>query len=314
MRKIILDLDTGIDDAMALAYIAGSEEAELLGVTGTFGNVYTQKGVENALMLLHLLGREEVPVYPGARHAINRKRFLRQAVSARIHGENGVGQISLPPSQGKAEEKDAVSFLCEAIRKHKKELTIVTTGPLTNLALALQKEPEIKALLGPVVVMGGALTVEGNVSPFAEANISQDPHGAKLIFESGLDVTMVGLDVTLRSRLTRADTQKWRDCGSLAGKLFADMVDYYISQHFHSNKTACFLHDPSAAVCALHPEYFQYLPLHLTVCADGGTLGRTVADCTKLRCPDPKTKVCVGVDSEALEQELNRVLLKLFQQ
>lgn len=312
MRKVILDLDTGIDDAMALAYTVGCGEMELLGVTCTFGNVYTPHGVENVLRLLRLLKREDVPVFPGAEKAMEKPTFVREAVSARIHGENGVGQVLLPPTQGKAQSEDAVSFLKRSIREHQKALTIVTTGPLTNLALAFRRAPALAEQVGAVIVMGGALTVEGNVSECAEANISQDPEAARLVFESGADITLVGLDVTQRSQLTKEDTALWRSCGTEAGRLYGDMVDYYIDQHSHSGGTACYLHDPSAAVCALHPEFFQTLPLHLTVKTAGPTVGRTVADSTKLRLPEPKTAVCVGVLAKEVERELMGTLLKLF--
>ena len=310
--KVILDLDTGIDDAMALAYTLGRMEMELVGVTGTYGNVYTEVGVQNVLNLLAMFGKEDIPVFLGETHALYKDTFVRNAVGARIHGQNGVGEVEITQAKRQAETKSAVDFLIESIEKYGKELTIVATGPLTNLAKVLQTVPEIKQNIGSVVIMGGALTVPGNVNAYAEANISKDPEAAKLVMESGIDVTMVGLDVTQRSQLTKMDTQIWRELDTISGRTYADMVDYYISQHTHSNGTACYLHDPSAAICALHPEWFTMLPMHMTVVTEGEAAGRTIGDSTKLRTPNPNVKVCVGVQSEVLEQHLKETFLALF--
>lgn len=312
MIKVILDLDTGIDDAMALAYALGSNAVELIGVTGTFGNVYTDQGVQNVLNILNMCNRNEIPVYAGESHAMTKSDFARLEVSARIHGENGVGQVNIAASTKNKEAKSGVDFLIESVKKYKKELVIVTTGPLTNLAVALQKAPEIKDMIGRVVMMGGALTVPGNCNAYTEANISQDPHAAKYVFENCPDVTMVGLDVTQRSILTNADTQSWRETGSVAGKTYADMVDYYISQH-DAWIQGCYLHDPSAMICAVHPEFFTTLPMHMTVTTEGEAEGRTIGHPVKLREPNPNVKVCIDVDSQALVSNLNETLLMLFQ-
>lgn len=311
MIKVILDLDTGIDDAMALAYALGSKEIDLIGVTGTFGNVYTDVGVQNVLNILNMCNASEIPVYAGESHAITKDSFTRLEVSARIHGENGVGQVEIETSPKEKETKSGVDFLIESVKKYGKELVIITTGPITNLTLALQKAPEMKDMVGKVVIMGGALTVPGNVNAYTEANISQDSDAAKYLFESGLDVTMVGLDVTQRSILTKANTQSWRETGSVAGRTYADMVDYYISQHDAGVK-GCYLHDPSAVINAVHPEYFTMLPMHMTVITEGEAEGRTIGDPIKLRDPNPNVKVCIGVDSPALVHNLNETLLSLF--
>lgn len=312
MKKLILDLDTGIDDSMALAYAVASSDLELIGVTGTYGNVYTKVGAQNALNVLQVLGHQDIPVYCGAEHSLAENSFIRHEVSARIHGENGIGGVDLPVAARGIEEKDAVDFLISSITKYREELVIVATGPLTNLALALQRAPLLKEIIGPVVIMGGALTVPGNVSPYAEANISKDPQAAKFLFESGLDITMVGLDVTQRSQLTKGDTQTWREVQTMSGRVFADMVDYYIAQHPHSNGTASYLHDPSAVICAVHPEWFTMLPMYMTVVTEGEASGRTIGDPAKQRMPHPNVKVCVLVDSEKVERHFVETLTALF--
>lgn len=309
--KMILDLDTGIDDGMALAYVLGSEDIELLGVVGTYGNVYTENGVQNVLNILEMCQAPSIPVYEGEKHAIKKSGFLRLEVSARIHGENGVGQVSMKKAQRRKEELSGVDFLISAVKKYKKELVIAATGPMTNLASAIIKAPEIIEMMGPVVIMGGALTIPGNVTPYAEANISQDPYAAKLLFESGVDVTMVGLDVTQRSVLTKESTGKWRETGSAAGMVFADMVDYYIGEH-DSSVGGCFLHDPSAVAAAKNPKWFQMLPMHMTVVTEGEAAGRTIGSQERLREGNPNVKVCIGVDDKAMEKDLDDTLQNLF--
>lgn len=304
-KNIILDLDTGVDDSIALALAAIDPSVNLLGVTATFGNVATDVGSRNALDVLALVGRTDVPVYEGAYHALTQKSFHPHEVSARIHGRNGVGQVSFPRSSREVETEGAIDFIIRSMRSYGGDLTIVTTGPSTNLATVLQREPGLCSWKGKVVVMGGALTVRGNVNHFAEANISQDPEAAKLVFESGLDVTMVGLDVTMRSRLKQSDADQWRSGGKQFGILFADMLEYYIANTLGNDET--YVHDPSAVVCALHPEYFTIIPLHLTVETEGVDRGRTIVDHRRLREGNPSTKACVDVDASKVEMSLEKI-------
>jgi purine nucleosidase len=304
-KKIILDLDTGIDDSIALAVAALSSEVELLGVTGTFGNVDTMTGVRNALDVLSLLDRTDVPVLAGQTYPLAREEFCRHVESARIHGENGVGQVTLPRSTREMEKEPAVDFLIRMMNEYRDGLTIVTTGPLTNLATALLQDPLLRVWRGQVVMMGGALTVRGNVTHFAEANITQDPEAAKIVLESGLSVTMVPLDVTMRSRLRSSDAERWRSAGSDVGRLFGEMLDYYIANTLGTDET--YIHDPSAVVCALHPEYFTILPLHLTVETEGVDRGRIVVDHRRLRDRNPATKVCLDVDAGLVERSLANI-------
>jgi len=200
-RKLILDLDTGIDDALAIAYALGSPEAELIGITATYGNVLMEDSVRNSLAVLDILGASSVPVHPGLPHSSTTEDFSVQEISAFIHGRNGVGEVDIAPSPRSAEATGAVDFIIEASHRYGDELVYVPTGPLTNLAAALEKDPGLAGRLR-VVLMGGALSVSGNVSPWAEANISQDPDAADAVLRSGIDATMIGLDVTLQTLLT----------------------------------------------------------------------------------------------------------------
>lgn len=308
--KMILDLDTGIDDSMALAYVLGNKEIDLIGVVCSYGNVETEVGARNVLNLLELLGREDIPVFLGEKQAMNKNEFTRLAVSKRIHGENGVGNIKLSESNRHVEKMNGIEFYQQAIIEYEKELTIVTTGPLTNLGVLLTQFSEIKNHMGKVIVMGGALTFPGNVTPYAEANISQDAIAANIVFESGLDLIIVGLDVTRRSTISSHETEQWRSTNTKAGRVYADMVDYYLSEQ--RTPGTCPLHDPSAAICAVHFDYFKTLQLPMCVITEGEARGRTIGNMQRIKEKQNLVNVCVDVEAETLVKELNETLLDLF--
>lgn len=302
--KTILDLDTGIDDALALAYALGSPELELIGVTGTYGNVLMKDGVANNLALLDLFGRADVPVFHGEPHASAKDGFEVLEISAFIHGANGIGEVDLPASERAVDDRGAVDFLVDSVREHGDVLVIVATGPMTNLAAAIDRDPEFAAN-ARIVIMGGALTVPGNVRPWAEANINQDPEAADKLFRSGADVTMIGLDVTLQTLLTYDETKQWRELGTDAGRVLADMTDYYIKAYDTTapHLGGCGLHDPLAVGVAVDPSLVTVIEHNMKVDVDGETRGRTIGDEVRLNDPVKNVKVAVGVDVERFLSE-----------
>lgn len=300
--KMILDLDTGIDDAMALAYALGNPKIELIGVTTVFGNVSGAKSIENTLGLLQLFRREEIPVYAGADRAIATKKIYRPGEELqKIHGKNGIGNVTLPRNSNEVQQQSVVDFMVAAAQQYGKELYVVATGPETNLAEVIKKEPRFGKQVGKIVVMGGALRVKGNVDPFiAEANIASDPIAAHQFFDSETPFTMVGLDVTTQTLLTQQETKKWREIGTHAGKVFADIVDYYIdwSKRHNPKAQGVALHDPLAVAVAMHPEFVKTVDLPIKVDTTRGCqLGRTVVAKTELNHPE-KINVRVAVDVE----------------
>ncbi|MCT8158336.1 nucleoside hydrolase [Bifidobacterium polysaccharolyticum] len=298
MRKLILDLDTGVDDTLAISYALGSHEVELIGITGTYGNVLLEQGIRNDLAITDLLGHPEVKVYPGLSHASKADSFEVLPVSAFIHGENGIGDVAIPDSDRKAETQSAVDFIIEAVNTYGKDLVYVPTGPMTNIAAALAKEPDIAQRIGSIVLMGGALTVPGNVDAWQEANISQDPDAADVLFRSGAPVTMVGLDVTLQTLLTYKETARWRQLGTAAGTFLADMTDFYIKAYETTSPHlgGCGLHDPLAVGVAVDPTLVTTLPMNMKVETEGATRGRTIGDEQRLNDPNKTMRVAVGVD------------------
>lgn len=312
--KMILDLDTGVDDALAIAYALATPECDLIGIVGSYGNVLTEQGVQNSLNLLELLGHPEVPVFMGATHSSTTDNFEVMPISQQIHGVNGVGEVELPLSKRKMESQNGIDFYIEAAHEYQGSLIIVPTGPLTNLAAAIEKDPSIVDLIGNVTLMGGALTVPGNVNPVTEANINQDPEAANKVFQSNLPITMIGLDVTLRTLLTKQDTQKWRQLGSKVAITYADIVDYYIDAYRVTSPhlNGCALHDPLAVAAAVDPSLIDTIYLNMKVDTQGAYAGRTIGDEKRINDPATTTQVAVNVDSARFVSMFMDKLLNLF--
>ena len=299
MINLVLDLDTGIDDAIALSIAAKDESINLLGVTCTYGNVTVDESAYNTLSLLSLLDRSDVPVYKGRDRALlSSSPYIPHEAGRKIHGPKGSGDITLKESKRSIEKINAIDYLSSLMMK-RDDFTIITTGPMTNLASVLSSYPTLSSWKGKVIFMGGALTVRGNVNHFAEANIFKDPEAAKIVVESGLDVTMIGLDVTERTRLYRTNAEKWKDRGSEIGETLGSMLNYYLDNTLGMDET--YVHDPSAVIASLHPEYFSFLPLPLTVETEGLDRGRVVVDEKKLLDRDKMVKVALDVDRVKLE-------------
>ena len=316
-RKMILDLDTGVDDALAIAYALADPEVDLIGIVSSYGNNLLDVCAENSLKLLELLGHTDIPVFKGLPHSCTTDHFDVMQVSKDIHGDNGIGDVELPAPSRALEEQSGVDFYIEAAHKYGKDLIIIPTGPMTNLAAALKKDPEIADLIGNVTFMGGALTVEGNVTPVAEANINQDPKAADEVMKSNLPLTMVGLDVTLRTLLTKNETKQWRELGTTSGKAFADITDFYIDAYYNLDidKRGCALHDPLAVGVGIDPSFVSTISLFMKVVyQEGPYYGRTIGDNSKLNDPNPNVKVAVNVDKERYLKAFMDRLNKLFKE
>ena len=316
-RKMILDLDTGVDDALAIAYALADPEVDLIGIVSSYGNNLLDVCAENSLKLLELLGHTDIPVFKGLPHSCTTDHFDVMQVSKDIHGDNGIGDVELPTPSRALEEQSGVDFYIEAAHKYGKDLIIIPTGPMTNLAAALKKDPEIADLIGNVTFMGGALTVEGNVTPVAEANINQDPKAADEVMKSNLPLTMVGLDVTLRTLLTKNETKQWRELGTASGKAFADITDFYIDAYYNLDidKRGCVLHDPLAVGVGVDPSFVSTISLFMKVVyQEGPYYGRTIGDNAKLNDPNPNVKVAVNVDKERYLKAFMDRLNKLFKE
>lgn len=307
-RKLILDVDTGIDDALAIAYALASPELDLIGVTCTYGNVEVDQAVRNSLAILELFGRTDVPVFGGPQ----RDGFEVMEISQFIHGVNGIGEAKLYDASRAAEQQSAVDFMVQSVHRYGDDLVIVPVGPLTTVAAAAEAD-ETFASRAHIVCMGGALTVPGNVTPCAEANINQDPEAADFVFRQGEDITMIGLDVTLQTLLTTVETKQWGDLGTAGGDFLATATNYYIKAYETTapHLGGCGLHDPLAVAAAADPSLVDTLAINLKVDTDGETRGRTIGDETCLNDPVKSARVAVGVDVERFLEEFMRRLTGL---
>lgn len=297
--KMILDIDTGIDDAMAIAYAVSDPQIDLIGVIGSYGNIKAKLAARNSIQILDLLEANNVPVFIGTENPIDHT-YHREPINSQIHGENGIGDVELPLPIREVREENAVNFILDSAKKYQDQLTIVATGPMTNLALAVQKDPKTMQAIGNITIMGGAITVPGNVTPVSEANINQDPKGADILFKSNLNITMVGLDVTLRTLLTKKETSQWRQLGE-AGTKFADIVDYYIDCYddIYPELGGCSLHDPLAVGVAVKPDFVEVIDLNVMVTTENDAFyGRTIGDKARLNDPNTNVKVAVNVDKD----------------
>ena len=290
---IILDCDPGHDDAIALLLALASPEVELLGVTTTYGNQTLEKTTANALRVLDLVGRRDVPVAAGA----DRPLVRDLVVAAHVHGESGLDGPALPaPSRGAAPE-DALAFMHARVEASDRPVTLVPTGPLTNVSRYLERHGTDG--LGRVVLMGGAIA-EGNMTPAAEFNIWADPEAAQRVFHSGVDVTMIGLDVTHRAVTTPAVQERLRQTGAV-GAFVADLVDFFALYHQEIyGWDGAPIHDAVAVAHLIRPGLVETRLRNVEVELDSELCrGRTVVDLWNRTDRPRNAHVGVDLDGEA---------------
>lgn len=247
-RKVYLDCDPGVDDSLALGYLVASPLVELLGVGSVFGNTHAATGARNACDWLSLMGAPDVPVAVGASGP---SHGVYHGGATWIHGEQGTGAVVLPRSEKNPVEMSAAEMIVDLARKHPGELELITIGPLTNIALALDIEPELPQLIKHFTLMGGAALHPGNISPVTEANVGKDPEASRRVFAQPWSMTMVGLDVTMTNTFEEKHRQALIDSGSVAARTLAEVLDFYFDFHIGVFGRRCSaLHDPLAAAIA----------------------------------------------------------------
>jgi inosine-uridine nucleoside N-ribohydrolase len=302
-RKVILDADPGIDDAMAILFALRSPRLEVLGITTVFGNADVEVATVNALRLVELLGRD-LPVARGAARPL----VLPKAPPPDfVHGADGLGNIGAPPPRGRAIEASAAELIVTTARRLPGEVTLVAVGRLTNLALALALEPRLPELVSEVVLMGGSAYAGGNVTPVAEANVWGDPHAADIVFGAPWRVTMVGLDVTTRMRLQDDRLVRMAAKDERVGGFVYRISRFYKQFHEATGVTGGFyVHDPSAVAYVLDPSLFTTDKAQVRVVTEGIAIGETIAASGSRaeRWPAsrgrPEVTVCRDVDGERL--------------
>ncbi len=305
-HKIIYDTDPGIDDAMALLFAHLSPAIDLVGITTVFGNAWIDTTTKNALYLKERFAIP-APVYRGT----GRPLLLELGEPPHyVHGDDGMGNINAPDPKIVAGNKSAAEFIVDTVMANPGDISLVAVGPLTNLALALRLNPAIAQNVKQVVVMGGALGVNaftGNVTPCAEANIASDPHAADIIFRADLPLTMVGLDVTMKTVMDNEYMERLNKTGGEEGEFIYEISRYYDKFHRETVGMDGFaVHDSSAVAYVISPQLFTVDTGALRVVTEGIAIGQTILSPAGVHFPPgawdgvPHKQVGVDVNSQGL--------------
>ena len=303
MKRILIDADTGVDDSIAILYALCSPNFKVEGITTCFGNSNAEQSAENSIRLIKLSGcGYEVPVAVGANESLD---GVFATAPAYIHGDNGIGNVILPESEQRPVKEAACDFMIRKAEELKGELIIITTGRMTNLALACQKDPGLPSKVKKVVCMGGTLKHPGNVSPFAEANIYGDARAADICFRAGFHLTMVGLDVTMKTFITdREVANLMENCTEQkrpVAEYIRDVLKFYFEFHRATAGmvNSCVVHDPLAVLIAEDPSLGLYRMIRVGVEYECEKFaGMIVEDNGFLpRLDREEIAVCVDVDS-----------------
>ncbi|TVY08698.1 nucleoside hydrolase [Paenibacillus cremeus] len=305
-KKVILDVDTGVDDALGILLAVKSGEFDLLGITTVSGNVSLAQATENTCKILQLIGAEHIPVVRGA----SKPLFRPEHFEHRVHGKDGLGgALRGMPLHKHPSDGYAADFIVDQVRRFPGEVTLIMTAPLTNLAAALSKYPELVRDVKEVIVMGGVVSSFGNVTPTAEYNMYVDPEAARLVFQAGFpSLILVGLDVTRKALLTE------EHINGLSNESIREYVREstrdYLNRYFERNGVrACAMHDPLAVGVALDrsvvtmKSYYVDVETRSELCD-----GQTVCDFQNRLQREPNVQVCTEVDAEAFLDMFLRVL------
>ncbi|WP_213895112.1 pyrimidine-specific ribonucleoside hydrolase RihA [Raoultella ornithinolytica] len=293
---IIFDCDPGHDDAIAMVLALASPELDVKAITASAGNQTPDKTLRNVLRMLTLLGRQDIPVAGGARKPLMRELIIAE----NVHGESGLDGPALPEPDFTPQACTAVELMAKTLRESPQPVTIVATGPQTNVALLLNSHPELHDKIARIVLMGGAMVL-GNWQPAAEFNIYVDPEAAEIIFQSGIPVVMAGLDVTHRAQIHGLDIERFRQVGNPVATIVAELLDFFMEYHKDAKWgfTGAPLHDPCTIAWLLKPELFTSVERWVGVETQGKyTQGMTVVDYYFLTGKQPNTTVLLDIDRE----------------
>ena len=295
-EKIIYDTDPGIDDALGLLLLAASPEIDLLAITVTHGNTSQEKCLNNALKLVELTGITKVPVARGAEEPLVKEL----SVAEETHGEGGLGYAILPKSAISPCSELAHDLIIRVVRENPGEVTLLCVGPMTNIALAFLKAPEIVSKVRRIVSMGGAIHYPGNVTPQAEYNVFCDPEAFEIVLKSGIDFTLVPLDVTYQCILTADHLEKITEARSEIRNFIFDSTRFYMEFHEdYQGIKGCAINDPLAAAILLDPTLVKNRDYYLTIELTSPTSkAKTIADHYGLLKSAPNAKVSMEVDVE----------------
>lgn len=293
--RIIIDTDPGIDDALTFLLALASPEIQLEALTTTQGNVTLETATRNALAILELANASHIPVVAGS--VLPLVQPLR--ASAHVHGESGIGNSKLPAPKSKSVEQHAVDYLIQRALAEPGKLSIFPIGPLTNIAMAIRKEPKFAKAVKELVIMGGAINQNGNVTPLAEFNIWVDPHAAQIVFHSGIPITLIPLDVTHKCLLKPEHVDRLSKIKSPISRFIKDAYEVYFKFSFERGFEGCALHDPLTLATVIAPELLTLKEYFVDVDHAGGVAtGKTFADIFGVTKKPANMKVALDVRGE----------------
>src|SRR5215208_1547958 len=303
--RIIIDTDPGIDDAFAFLLALASPEIKLEALTTTQGNVTLEKATTNALAVLELARASHIPVVKGS--VVPLVQPMR--ASADVHGESGIGDARLPEPATKPVPKHAVDYLIERVLAEPGEISIFAIGPLTNIAMAIRKEPRFAECVQELVIMGGAILEYGNMTPQAEFNIYVDPHAAHIVFHSGIPMTLIPLDVTHKCRLKQEHVDRLMQIHSPISRFIRDAMEVYLEASYALGHEGSSLHDPLTLATIIAPELLTLKEYYVDVDISGGvSMGKTLADIFNVTKKPANMKVAMDVrGAEFIELFLQRM-------
>jgi len=273
-QRVVMDTDPGIDDSLAILLALASPEIDLAGVGVTGGNCALADGVRNALNVLATAGRTDMPVHAGIALPLIRPPFT----APETHGDTGLGYARLPASPVGPADEHAVDFIIREIMARPGEVTLVAVAPLTNVAVAIRKEPRIVENVREVIIMGGALRADGNTTSLAEFNFYVDPHAAHIVLESGMPITLLPWDISKDVMLVQADIDRMLEVSSPITRFIADATRFYIEFHeLCFGFSGCSINDPVALALAFMPDLARTTPMHVAIeYSSELTAGKTV--------------------------------------
>jgi purine nucleosidase len=294
-KRVIIDTDPGIDDAFAFLLAFASPEIQLEALTTTQGNVTVEKATRNALSILELGRMSHVPVASGS--VVPLVQPLR--ASDVIHGASGLGNANLPEPQSKHLPQHAVDYLIERVLAEPNEISIFPIGPLTNIAMAIRKEPRFAKCVKELVIMGGAILEYGNVTPQAEFNIHVDPHAAYIVFHSGIPITLIPLDVTHKCLFLQEDVDRLMHISSPISRFIRDAMEVYLKVSLNWGYPGSALHDPLTLATVIAPELLTLREYYVDVDISGGvSMGKTFADILRATKKPTNMQVAMNVRGE----------------
>jgi purine nucleosidase len=302
--RMIVDVDTGIDDAMAIFYAVRRPGIKLEALTTTFGNTDTALATTNTLRMLELLGRPDIPVAKGVARSLVHP-YVRRA--DHVHGSNAIGDVELPAPKIVATDEHASDLIIRMAKENPSEITLCPVGPVTNVALALAKAPEIAKLLRRIVIMGSTIFhpgIQGPVAPMVDANFANDPEAAHIVLRSGADITLVGMDVTMTTLFSIGNMDEVVREGDDAARTLMRMTAFYVDAYrrMYPGIRGCGLHDPLAVAVAEDPNLARTERMFVDVELHGElSRGQTIADRRVTAAPLHNADVCMDIDRPRFE-------------